>query len=280
MRDRSIRVPSILLATVFFPVFIALAGCGKVDVPPERTWAVILEQNFYPSDYTPLDVAYRNTDSIITLLKDAGIPDGHILSLKEGVNRHDMEHAIAWILERAGKDDTVVFYIFAHGPYLGDDVAFTAWFPRLWDSLEQEQKILIIDTCFAEQYMDPLTKRESDPGFLIGSSSRDELSWCGLEKEGLPVIGSAWLHFFLEAVKNPESDINNDRYISLEEAFTSSILPLQDYMLNTVYAVPEFLEQIHQYRIYPEKMEGYPNPVFYSREGKTLNLYKISDFQP
>lgn len=268
---------SFVLFSLILPVVTVLAGCKMADIQPDRIWAVILEQNFYPAGYTPLDVNYYNTNSITRTLENAGVEGDHLLIIREGVNRTDMEKAVTWLKERAEKNETALFYIFAHGPYLEEEVGFSAWFPGQWERLDVEQKILIVDTCFAGLYLTPFREMEPDPGFLIGSSGAKEVAWCGLEEEGLPVLGSTWLHFFLTALTDPASDINGDRYVALQEVFASSIEPLQDYMLDTVYAVPEFLEGIHQFGIYPERMEGYPNPVFYSREEKPLLLYEIKE---
>jgi len=238
-------------------------------------YAVILEQNDFPHPYSPLAVDFLNSQKLEAFFQKAGIPEKNIYTRRNGVTQKGISNAFSWLNSRTSPSDTVFFYIFAHGFYIDEYLEWETGFTPLWLSIPAAKKILAVDACFGGRFIESITRTDADFGILIASCSSDELSWCGLEHEGLPVLGSSWLHFFLQAAEDHNSDTNKDGQISLQEAFLNGIGPLQDYMMNTVYSVPEFLKGIHQYGVFPELMEGYPNPVFISSGSGEIPLVRI-----
>ena len=261
-------------------ILFLLTACGARGLKGRNTWVIILEQNFYPSGYSPLDVNFLGSQRIFNTLTALGVKEDHMYLGRNEVTQNGILKAFTWADERVKRADTLFVYIFSHGEYLTEYVSWEEWFPPLWGAVDAENKVLLVDACNAEKFITPLSTLEGDPGFLLASCETDELSWCGLEEEGLPILGSSWLAFLLESAMDPETDLDENGYISLLEMFSSAVGPLQDYMMNTVYADPEFLKGIHRYGIYPETMEGYPNPVLYSRDNRDLELYRVKRTWP
>jgi len=134
------------------------------------------------------------------------------------------------------------------------------WFPLEWEKLNTSKKILIVDTCHAEEFIDPI-RNDPSPHISLACCSADEVSWAGLEEEGLPIIGSVWNCYFTNALCNASADLDFNGFVSIEEAFNFSTPLVQRYMNETVFAVPEFLESYHDINIYPENYDAYPHPV-------------------
>ena len=70
-----------------------------------------------------------------------------------------------------------------------------------------------------------------------------------------------WNYYFTNALCNSSADLDNNGFVSIEEAFNFSTPLVQRYMNETVFAVPEFLESYHKIGIYPENYDAYPHPA-------------------
>ena len=98
-----------MLAVPSLIILLTGSGCIEANLLPEETWAVILEQNFYPHPYTPLDVDYVNSNSLTRTLKTAGLDDDHSLAIHEGVSESRINEAVDWLKEMADGEDAVIF---------------------------------------------------------------------------------------------------------------------------------------------------------------------------
>ena len=96
----------------------------------------------------------------------------------------DPEKSVEWLKNESDVDDTVFLYIFTHGNWMRNVLRWNSWFPNEWKQLNVSKKILMIDTCFAEEFLEPI-RNDPTPHISLGCCSADEVSWAGLEEEEL-----------------------------------------------------------------------------------------------
>jgi hypothetical protein len=255
------RLDSIALA--FLLLFGLLSLCITFDSVHSNDsgdyWGVLLEMNEFPVGWSDLPVNYIDNERMKTTLLSLGWQDDHIYTVNGTLTEAVVQEAIEWLKNRTDTDDVALLYIFTHGNWMRNVLQWNSWFPNQWTQLNCS-KILMIDTCFAEEFLEQ-TAGDPDPHISLGCCSADEVSWAGLEEEGLPIIGSVWNYYFTNALCNSSADINGDEIVSVEEAFNFSTPLVQKYMNETVFTVPEFLESYHDIGIYPELYDEYPHPV-------------------
>ena len=223
-------------------------------------WAVLLEMNEFPEGWSDLPVEFINSQRMQTALFSFGWENDSIYSVKGNLSMQVVQEAVEWLTNSTDSDDIALLYIFTHGMWMRNVLHWNDWFPLEWEKLNTSKKILIIDTCLAEEFIDPI-RDDPSPHISLACCSADEVSWAGLEEEGLPIIGSVWNYYFTKALCNASADLDFNGFVSVEEAFNFSTPLVQRYMNETVFAVPEFLESYHDIGIYPEDYDAYPHPV-------------------
>ncbi len=236
----------------------------KTDVltNPERVdgWAVLLEMNEFPEGWSDLPVEFINSERMREALLSFGWQSDHILTVLDNLTASVVQEVVEWLVNRADLNDIALLYIFTHGGWMSRALQWNDWFPMEWEKLATSKKILMIDTCYADAFAEP-TRSDPESHVSLACCSADEVSWAGIEEEGLPIIGSVWNYYFTNALHNSSADFDNDRFVSIEEAFDFSKPSVQDYMKETVFTVPEFLQQYHGIGIFPEDYDAYPHPV-------------------
>jgi hypothetical protein len=216
--------------------------------------------NDFPEGWSDLPVEFINSKRLQTTLINLGWQSDHIYVVNDNLTISAVQEAVEWLVNNTDTDDIALLYIFTHGNWMRNVLLWNSWFPDEWNQLNTENRVLLIDTCFAEEFLEPI-KHDLDPHISLGCCSADEVSWAGLEEEGLPIIGSVWNYYFVDALCNSSADLDENGLISIEEAFNFSTPLVQRYMNETVFAVPEFLESYHNIGIYPEYYDAYPHPV-------------------
>jgi len=223
-------------------------------------WAVLLEMNEFPEGWSDLPVEFINSQRMQTALFSFGWENDSIYSVKGNLSMQVVQEAVEWLTNSTDSDDIALLYIFTHGMWMRNVLHWNDWFPLEWEKLNTSKKILVVDTCLGEEFIDPIRDDQS-PHISLACCSADEVSWAGLEEEGLPIIGSVWNYYFTKALCNASADLDFNGFVSVEEAFNFSTPLVQRYMNETVFAVPEFLESYHDIGIYPEDYDAYPHPV-------------------
>jgi len=222
-------------------------------------WAVLLEMNEFPEGWSDLPVEFINSERMQTTLLSLGWQSDHIYLVHDNLTISVVQEAVEWLVNNTDSDDIALLYIFTHGMWMRNVLLWNDWFPVEWEKLNTSKKVLMVDTCSAEEFIDPI-RDDPSPHISLVCCSADEVSWAGLEEEGLPIIGSVWNYYFTNALCNSSADLNSNGFISIEEAFNFSAPLVQQYMNETVFAVPEFLQSYHDIGIYPEN-NAYPHPV-------------------
>lgn len=222
-------------------------------------WAVLLEMNEFPEGWSDLPVEFINSERMQTALLSLGWQSDHINVVHDNLTISVVQETMEWLVNNTDSDDIALLYMFTHGMWMRNVLLWNDWFLVEWEKLNTSKKILMVDTCSAEEFIEPI-RDDPSPHISLACCSADEVAWAGVEEEGLPIIGSVWNYYFTNALCNSTADLDSNGFISIEEAFNFSTPLVQQYMNETVFAVPEFLESYHDIGIYPEN-DAYPHPV-------------------
>ena len=240
-------------------------------------WAVLLEMNEFPEGWSDLPVDYINSQRMQTVLLSLGWQSNHMHIVNGDLTISVVQEEVEWLLNNTGIDDFALLYIFTHGMWMSNILHWNDWFPMEWQKLNTSKRILLIDTCHAEEFIQPI-KNDPSSHVSLACCSIDEVAWAGIEEEGLPIIGSVWNYYFTNALCNSSADLDADGFVSIEEAFNFSTSLVQQYMNETVFTVPEFLESYHKIGIYPENYDAYPHPVMDDRYSDELVIPEFPSF--
>jgi len=230
---------------------------GQADV---QGWAVVVEMDDYPDAYQDLPVGYINSQRVTSLLLGFGWNGTHIQALQGNVTSGNLSQALDWLDGNSDEDDLVLLYVSMHGSWLSRVILWDKWVPQRWRAIGSQRKLLIIDTCNSGHFIAPFANESAGQVSMAGCSE-GELEWAGLEEENLPIIGSVWEYFLTYAFSLQSADVDQDGWVSVEEAFNSSVTLTQAYMRETVFAVSEFVEMYRQAGVDPDRVGPYPNPV-------------------
>lgn len=269
-----------IMLLLLFSIVISACTQSKIDeskymmFKPEKTWAVLMEMNDFPGEESDLIVDFINTKRMKETLIKLGVKETQIKIYENDISIESVIDAIDWLNKNSNEGDTVLFYVMTHGGWLKNKAAWNNIFPKRWKNLKDRQQILIVDCCGAENYIGAFEDDQSSE-ISIASCSSDEKSWVGLEREGLPIIGNVWTYYFTQAVFDTKADINKDKMITLEEAFSLAALNTQKYMAEVVFKVDEFLQMYLEAGGSLDKIGKDPNPVMYNHNSKELILYII-----
>jgi len=258
-----------LLSTL---VLVQLTMDVKGSLERVEGWAAILEMNNFPegwSSFPSLD--FVNSEMMSHALIELGWQSDHIYVRRDNLTIPVVEEAVEWLMENSNVNDVALLYIFTHGMWMRWELLWNEWFPTIWEQVNTSKRTLMIDTCHAGEFIEPIY---DDPKSHISLAhcSADEVAWAGLPEEGLPIIGSVWNYYFANALCNSTADSDKNGFVSVEEAFNFSTPLVQTYMNETVFAVPEFLQSYHDIGIYPENYEAYPHPVIDDQYPDELHL--------
>jgi len=223
-------------------------------------WAAILEMNTFPKGWGDLNVGFVNTKRLQDTLVELGWKTDHMYVKKDNLTMATVQDAVEWLAGKTGPDDVALFYIFTHGAWMQREIKWGDWFPATWARVDTAKRVLMIDTCRAAAFIEE-TRNDPDPHISMANCLASELAWAGIPEEGLPIVGSVWNYYFTNALRNSTADMDDDGFVSVEEAFNFSMPLVQRYMNQTVFVVPEFLQQYHDLGVFPENYAEFPHPV-------------------
>ncbi|MBC8504278.1 MAG: SUMF1/EgtB/PvdO family nonheme iron enzyme [Chloroflexi bacterium] len=236
-------------------------------------WAVLAEKDDYsdvPGEQG-LPIDNINNEQMKNLLLNEGWEESHILDLRE-FNQNDIHQALVWLSENADENDIALFYITGHDSYLNDYLEWDNFFPQRWSEIPSNNRILIVDTCRAATFIQPIAE-DPRPHLSIAVAAEDELAWSGLEEEGLPIVGSVFVHYFVAALSDLQADSDADGFISVQEAARMAETEQRNYMHNVVFNVPEFLAIYHQNGAYPDQDPDFPHVIMDDAVGEPVYLH-------
>lgn len=261
-------------------VIISLTGCssnmsGTNSITSQGTWVVLSEMNDFPEGYSDLPIGFINTNTLKNVFLELGVPEDHIKVYHDQMSREDVKNGMEWLKENAKENDKVFFYIGTHGYYLRHELDFNGELTETWKSVAVKDKVLMVDSCSSGEFIEQLEDEPYGQAFAV--TSKDQVGWWGLEEEGLPIIGSIWVHYFAEAMNSDsDADDNGDGLLTLGEALDYSVVKMQDYTVGVVYRNPEFAKTALKYGYDGKEDSRYPNSVWFMNNEEDIVLKKIS----
>lgn len=241
-------------------------------------YAVLLEVEIYSSpSYVDTPTGHANRARLHELLSAMGWqPENMFIREDEAVTEQAVIDAFEWLGQRVESDDVVLFYVGAHGSYIFARLSWTDTFPPLWRTVATDQKVLLVDSCMSGLLLPKaeiistgsttsMKDLERDEWIAISHTGSLELGWWGVKEEGLPILGSPFLHYFASCFSDKSCDANDDGFVSVEEAFASACAPTKAYYRDVIFAVPEFrvlFEESHERLIAMGLLDpnDFPNP--------------------
>jgi hypothetical protein len=166
--------------------------------------------------------------------------------VNEAFNLTQVVTALQFLIDNTDENDVALLFIAAHGIWLNNTIAQNSTFADTWAEIPSQNKLLCIDSCLAGLFTE-LVADDPNPQIAISAVGADELSWAGLEEEGLPIIGSVWNYFFTSALLNASADTNANGDVSVEEAFEFASPLAQAYYEDYVYPYSSGIEQANNY---------------------------------
>jgi hypothetical protein len=231
-----------------------------ITIPdPTEGWAVLLEMNDYPRGYKDFPIDFVDIERIEEILILHNWNQSHIIKEKDTVTPGTIERAFRIVQSHVDSNDIVFVFIGAHGGYIRHDLHWETLFPELWDTLPTENKVLLVDSCFAGAFL----PRDSQGYMGIASVSGGESAWAGLPEEKLPIEGFIFTYFLCESLKEQ---------VSIEEGFAQAVPRVRAYMRDVVY--PAFKDQFppqtyyNLYNPHPVLIDCSPDPFYLKVEGK------------
>ena len=256
----------IRIVSIFFITILLLTGCTNDSdsrghiFKPNNTYLILFEMNHYPEGYSELENSFINIKKIQESFTEIEIPQDHFFIQEDDLTEATLQVAFEWLEDTVPSDAKLIFYIGAHGSYLENEIKMNDNFPDKWDALEQSDKILIIDSCFSGHFIKPY-EEDVKSGITYGIVSEDELNWWAEESDETGIVGSVWVHYFVEGLLSKDVDYNGDKAISFTELHEYANTSAQSYMEEYVFSIPEYLDMYEGKGHYPRKKEAYPNAV-------------------
>lgn len=264
-----------LLAISIITMF-SLTGC----TPPSANqtgdsivnhWAVLMEKDDYSDvGMTDLLVDYTSLEQMTSSLIQQGW-ESEQMHIHEGFDSEVLLNELSWLQDQADADDVVFVYLAGHGRYFSEVLQWELIFPPAWSEIDAAQRILIVDSCEAGQFV--RSAKDSRADYLgIAAVDIQEFGWCGLEEEGLPIIGFVFTHFFSSAFTETAADVDEDGRVSIQEAARYAELQQRNYMHEVVFAVPEFADSYRNLGIDPDASPEFPHVVIVAANEKPVFL--------
>lgn len=235
------------------PLFLSSA---QFPPNPREGWAVILEMNDYPGSGSDLPTGFSDSQKWNATLHALGWQTHHIRFYQGELNQTVGETALQFCMYNADANDVVLFYIFAHGNWILNEMNWLGWFPDQWGSLVSQEKLLVVSACGSEAMI------FEEDGISLASSRIEEYSWAGLPSEGLPIIGDVFNHFLTNAFTNSSADLDGNANITVEEAFDFASPLSRDYISSVVFpAFPYYADMSNNTAPHPVKLDNIPEQL-------------------
>ncbi len=217
-------------------------------------WAVLaVKENYadigWPAELN-LESGFLNLYQLHSLLLYMGWSEDHIMELRDTLDQEHIEASLQWLAEHADENDVVLFYIGAHGSYIRDEIHWADFFAQDWARIRSQKRVLIVDACHAAEFTAAVAS-DSSPHLSIAAVDAPELGWFGVWKEGLPIIGFVFGHFWANAFVDPTADLDGNGLVSVQEAASRADVQQRDYMHQVIWTKPEFSKYAVQDPAYP-----------------------------
>ena len=230
-------------------------------------WAAIMEINYYPEGWTDIPTDYNDTHRWVDTLTTLGWQENHILIVNEAFDLAQVVDAIQFLNDNTDENDIALLFIAAHGIWLNNTIAQNNTFADAWEEIPSQNKLLCISSCLAGIFTE-LVADDPNPAIAISAVGDDELSWAGLEEEGLPILGCVWNYFFTNALLNSYADTDSNGDVSVEEAYSFAYPLTRAYYEDYVYPYSPGIEESNNYEApHPGMDDNYEGELSLRLEG-------------
>ncbi len=230
-------------------------------------WAAIMEINYYPEGWTDIPANYNDTHRWVDTLTTLGWQESHILIVNEAFDLAQVVETIQFLIDNTDENDIALLFMAAHGLWLNNTIAQNDTFVDTWEEIPSQNKLLCIDSCLAGTFTE-LVADDPNPEIAISAVGRYELSWAGIEEEGLPIYGSPWNYFFTNALLNITADTDSNGDVSVEEAYDLAYPLTRAYYEDYIYPFDSFIEERNNYEApHPGMDDNYEGELSLRLEG-------------
>ena len=232
----------LIVAMVASPLLVPSVSAFELAQDTQEGWAAIMEINEYPEGWTDIPTDYNDTHRWVDTLTTLGWQESHILIVNEVFYLAEVVEAIQFLIDNTDENDIAFLFIAAHGVWLNNTIAQNDTFVDTWEEIPSQNKVLCISSCLAGRFTE-LVADDPNPAIAISAVGADELSWAGLEEEGLPILGCVWNYFFTNALLNISADTNSNSDVSVEEAYEFAYPITRAYYEDYVYPYDSYIEE-------------------------------------
>ncbi len=208
---------------------------------PSEGWAVLLEMNDYPSQWTDLETGYADTTKWNDTLTALGWENDHIEITRGYLSANILLDAIDFLVENADENDLAFFYVFAHGTWMDQRNFGGEEYLDAWGDIQSQKKLMVLSTCHSGDFIEDF-ENEDAPHIHISATDQGELGLAGEETE--EVSGCLFNHFLTNAFSTDTADLNDDADVTVEEAFAYAYDHCREYIENEVFPEDSDLAQL------------------------------------
>lgn len=229
-----------------------LPGASASPASPSG-WAVLIENDWYAGRYADLPAGYVNSTRMLTLLTRRGWPADHILLVRDDLDPGLLPRALGWLAARVRAGDTAVLYVAGEYEFFARDLLWARAVHALWNQIPTSQRVLIVETCFAERLAAAV---QGIPGIALPAVGRGEWDLWGTNRHGPLVQGGAFTYYLTQALAQqpPGSPL------AFGAAFAEAVAKVQEYSRTVLFTFPAALDAFHAMGDYPERLTRFPNP--------------------
>jgi hypothetical protein len=224
-------------------------------------WAVLIEHNSFHGLYYDLPVGYVNSSRMLTALLRRGVPAGHILLVRDNPDRRLLQRATVWLAERVRPGDIALLYVAGEYNFYDRELKWNATLPEGWRRIPTSQRVLIVETCFAERLTDAI---RGIPGIGLPSVGRNEWDWWGLRDEGNLIRGGMFTYFLAKAIETQPASAPLD----FAGVFSEALVSAQNYFRTVITTTPGALDSFHALGSFPERLATFPNAHLIEEAGE------------
>ncbi|GEM_PF-2507540 len=216
-------------------------------------WAVLIENDWYGGRYADLPVGYVNSTRMLTLLTRRGWPADHILLVRDDLAPGLLYRALGWLAARVRPGDTALLYVAGEYEFFARDLLWARAMPALWRQIPTSQRVLIVETCFAERLAMAVL---GIPGIALPSVGGDEWDLWGTGGPGRLIAGGAFTYYLTRALAQQPPDSP----LVFGAAFAEAVANTREYVRTVLLTTPMALQSFHARGAYPERLPQFPNP--------------------
>ncbi|MBN1329318.1 MAG: caspase family protein [Candidatus Heimdallarchaeota archaeon] len=280
LTKRSFRYQRIILVLVIFLIVVNFVPSFSQPTKEVKKYALLLDQFAWNSDNPDLNTC--NAIEFKQALNDVGWYDGQFSYLfgNEEITTANLLGEIRTLQKKVDNNDVVLLYFAAHGHgCLRDILDLNSWFHEEFLAIPTEYKILLIDSCHAGEFIEPLENYlMTDSFYAMGSVAPNELAiaftpddqvgeWPYSENPFLGIISS---HFWSLSLTISSADTNGDSIVSMEELYDHSLPKIKKIYGEVFEEIPEIADIVLDTAGY---IDDYPRPLVINNLNENFSLY-------